>query len=597
MFLANLARTNLDTSVPTQTALFPNGQYVQAAPGAILAIFIFIGTAILLYIRFLTLTTFSVEPSLSLWNFTPLYPPWHLSSSNPVKQSNQVGCCSFRPLAKSCLDPFDIAAVNADNARNQATLGPLAQAARLLPFEVAYSRYIPRDWRPLQDLARRVAVRANGMLIDFTLVDPTRERFPVQRRDPGHLQERALVLQLEDIASHHTIIISVISFIGRIYITVAVFITEPRHRMEIGTPHMLLVSGVFESQRYLNLEAHALRLTNSCKKLTPRFSSNVNPPPYVFTWFADVVSRDEKLEEVLCRLRKFARMDVVTPMPLTQWTVLSVQKIQNNWNSEYNQLTSHRYLFNCYVYQYHLQCDLRILGELLDHVIRLETRPERRHRRVWTPKFYSLTSVTVFLEWIKGFWTENDNVGRSASAGAEGEEEEEEDPDRVQHVDRELSGATRVGNGVLNDEEDNMYGMGLPYPKQRDPDVLLLSNVGEFMDRWIYNRVVGLTTGNTLYAVKAGVPTTLMCIPFFIPGSAQFAYDNRFLWGIIMALLTSARFRGDTTFGFLTRIFSTFLGGGVGTSSFSDRIGYEFVINSKRSCGLGLLYAKYDLST
>ncbi|KAF8828364.1 hypothetical protein HHX47_DHR4000740 [Lentinula edodes] len=31
-----------------------------------------------------------------------------------------------------------------------------------------------------------------------------------------------------------------------------------------------------------------------------------------------------------------------------------------------------------------------------------------------------------------------------------------------------------------------------------------------------------------------------------------------------MAQLTSARFRGDTTFGFLTRIFSTFLGGGVG---------------------------------
>ncbi|KAJ3929901.1 MAG: hypothetical protein NXY57DRAFT_1040440 [Lentinula lateritia] len=51
MFLANLARTNLDTSVPIQTALFSNGQYVQAAPSAIPAIFIFIGTAILLYIR------------------------------------------------------------------------------------------------------------------------------------------------------------------------------------------------------------------------------------------------------------------------------------------------------------------------------------------------------------------------------------------------------------------------------------------------------------------------------------------------------------------------------------------------------------------
>lgn len=63
------------------------------------------------------------------------------------------------------------------------------------------------------------------------------------------------------------------------------------------------------------------------------------------------------------------------------------------------------------------------------------------------------------------------NVGRSASAGAAGEEGEEEDPDRVQHVncDRgsdiefdELSGETRVGNRVLNDEDDNMFGMGLP---------------------------------------------------------------------------------------------------------------------------------------
>ncbi|KAJ4474454.1 hypothetical protein J3R30DRAFT_3509189 [Lentinula aciculospora] len=51
MFLANLARTNLDTSVSVQTALFSNGKYVEAAPSAILAVFIFLGTAILLYIR------------------------------------------------------------------------------------------------------------------------------------------------------------------------------------------------------------------------------------------------------------------------------------------------------------------------------------------------------------------------------------------------------------------------------------------------------------------------------------------------------------------------------------------------------------------
>ncbi|KAJ3899909.1 hypothetical protein F5879DRAFT_925862 [Lentinula edodes] len=61
MFLANLARTNLDTSVPIQTALFSNGQYVQAAPSATYSseqpscsTFVFIRD------RFLTRTTYYV---------------------------------------------------------------------------------------------------------------------------------------------------------------------------------------------------------------------------------------------------------------------------------------------------------------------------------------------------------------------------------------------------------------------------------------------------------------------------------------------------------------------------------------------------------
>ncbi|KAJ3863450.1 hypothetical protein EV359DRAFT_64789 [Lentinula novae-zelandiae] len=194
-----------------------------------------------------------------------------------------------------------------------------------------------------------------------------------------------------------------------------------------------------------------------------------------------------------------------------------------------------------------------ILGELFDPVILLETRPERRHHRVWTPTFHSLTSVTVFLEWIKSVWTDNDNVGRSASAGAEGEEGEEEDPDRV-------------GNRVLNDEEDDMYGMGLP-------------GVHGQMD---LHRVVGLTTGNALYVMKAGVLTRFneqrLCasrssfldqrnlltrIEYrLIPFLGNAVLDNQFLWGIIMALLASAKFRGDITFGFLMRLFSSFLGGG-----------------------------------
>lgn len=53
--------------------------------------------------------------------------------------------------------------------------------------------------------------------------------------------------------------------------------------------------------------------------------------------------------------------------------------------------------------------------------------------------------------------------------------------------------------------------------------------------------------------------------------------ENRFLWGIVMAQLTSARFRGDTTFGFLTRILSTFLGGLVGLCIWWASFLFEFL--------------------
>ncbi|KAJ3877319.1 hypothetical protein F5051DRAFT_408806 [Lentinula edodes] len=675
MFLANLARTNLDTSVSIQTALFSNGQYVEAAPSAILAIFIFIGTAILLYIRvhqgpgpYLFATLFSCICLITNLTTAVLVPyPYYILGRAifiplvfhsiisilasiilfPESLSNNFTkrvAAVFTPLQKAttihltllrttpggdCVEEFKghIDSLAGVVAQSEAALGPLAQAARLLPSEVVYSRYSPRDWRPLQDLARRVAVRANGMSIYFTLIDPTRERFPTTRPGtPAGTSPSTPVERHSEPPHHHHLS----NLLHRAHLHNS---NRFHHRASssYGNRHTSHAPvGVFESQRYLDLEAHVWHdprteshttqthnlLQESC---TPLLEQCQSATACLQSWFAGAAARDgtswrlakgilssallstaaqierrenakqlewekrvseirivrEKLEEELIRFRTVARMNVVKPYTDALDPVDSPISAEdsNHWNYEYNQLPSHRYLFNCYVYQYHLMRFADMLGELLDHVIRLETRPERRHRRVWTPKFHNLASVTVFLEWIKGVWTDNDNVGRSASSGAEGEEGEEEDPDRVQHVDRdrrrdveldELSDETRVGNGVVGDEEDNMYGMGLPYPKRRDPDALPPSNVAELMGRWIYKRIVGLTTGNALYAVKAGVLTTLMCIPFFIPGSAQFAYDNRFLWGIVMAQLTSARFRGDTTFGFLTRIFSTFLGGGVG---------------------------------
>ncbi|KAJ3712876.1 hypothetical protein C8R42DRAFT_727627 [Lentinula raphanica] len=682
MFLANLARTNTDTSVPIQTALFSNGQYVEAAPSAILAIFIFLGTAILLYIRvhqgpgpYLFATLFSCICLITNLTTAVLVPyPYYILGRSifiplvfhsiisilasivlfPESLSNNFTkrvAAVFTPLQKAttihmtllrttpggdCVEEFKehINTLAGSVAQSEAALGPLAQAARLLPSEVVYSRYSPRDWRPLQDLARRIAVRAHGMMIYFTLIDPTRERFPVtpattRPGTPAGTTPSTPVEKHSDPPHHH--------HLSNLLHRAHLHHSGRHHRASSSYGHRHTAHapvGVFESQRYLDLEAHVWHdprteshttqthslLQESC---TPLLEQCQTATGCLQTWFSGAAARDgaswklaksiftsallnskakferreqakrlqweervseirnvrRNLEEELNRFRQETRLNVVKPYtdaldPLDSPTGTDES---NLWSYDYNQIPSHRYLFNCYVYQYHLMRFADMLGELLDHVIRLETRPERRHRRVWTPKIQSLVSFALFLEWIKGVWSDSDNVGRSASTGAEGEEGEEEDPDRVQHVDRdrrrdveldEMSGETRVGNGIGigmgGDEEDNMYGMGLPYPKRRDPDALPPGNVWELMGRWVYKRVVGLTGGNALYAVKAGVLTTLMCIPFFIRGSAQFAYDNRFLWGIVMAQLTSARFRGDTTFGFLTRILSTFLGGGVG---------------------------------
>jgi hypothetical protein len=80
----------------------------------------------------------------------------------------------------------------------------------------------------------------------------------------------------------------------------------------------------------------------------------------------------------------------------------------------------------------------------------------------------------------------------------------------------------------------------------------------------LYYACAGLAHGNALFAIKAGLFTILLCIPSFLKSSAEFAYENRFVWAIVMGQLTLARFRGDTTFGLTARIASTFGGGVVG---------------------------------
>jgi hypothetical protein len=475
MFLANLARTNSDPSVALLTALFSNGKYVEAAPNVILAVFIFLGTVILLYIRvrqgpgpylfatlfaciclITTLTTPSLIPypdyTLGRTILVPLafhsvisvlaallLFPESLSSNF----TNRVAAV-FAPLQKStaihltllrttpggdCVEEFkeNTNALAGVVAQSEAALGPLAQAARLLPSEVVYSRYSPRDWRPLQDLARRIAVRANGMMLYFALIDPTRERFPVTpvTTRPGTPLSPSTPIERHQESPHHHHLSSLLHLSHLHHHS-----NRSHHRFSSHGHHHASPApvGVFESQRYLDLEAHLwhdpktewhttqthILLKDSCVPLLEQcqvalgclhswFSGAGSTNGGIwkggwasFTSFVNTKAKNErkekekqvkweervseirslrtKLLEELDQFRRVTRMNVVKPYTdklERELSAAAAADADTPGDYGFDQLPSHRYLFNCYVYQYHLMRFADMLGDLLDHIIRL----------------------------------------------------------------------------------------------------------------------------------------------------------------------------------------------------------------------------------
>lgn len=72
----------------------------------------------------------------------------------------------------------DLIAMRTETKKVEGALIPLAAAARLLKSDLIYGRFAPEDFRTFQNLFRRLAGRADGLAVYWTLVDPGRERFP-----------------------------------------------------------------------------------------------------------------------------------------------------------------------------------------------------------------------------------------------------------------------------------------------------------------------------------------------------------------------------------------------------------------------------------
>ncbi|KAI9062294.1 hypothetical protein FKP32DRAFT_1677443 [Trametes sanguinea] len=648
IFFAGLARTHTDYNAPL--AAIQSGDFVEAAPTVILATFVFLGSAFFLYIKarlgpgpYLFASIFAcicIDISMTTAVLFP-YPyylvgqvialPLAFHCALSILFSALIFPCTitaqythtlfnvFAPLNDFLalhrkvltLDPASdefkstVKTLTATLGKSEGGLGQAAANARLLKQDVVFGRFSPATIGDFQPIVRRLVTRANGMDIFFTLIEPTREKFPVTplpsrpatprsatpastrpqtpvpgsppngfREDPeqtarrrrGNLQKTALA---HAHAQHK-------SFSRKLHLRLSEHHEEHQHHAVhfslLNLAHALsplarvpsaaassaseTAVGVFESQRYMAIEATRLShpdeldvtaefvrlLGESCDGLLETTQGAVRD---VQAWFAEVrrgsFGGRAKIEKA--RAERLAKLEAVNrgvKDALLRFKKDKRHRVLDPYRSAFDpkhvcalsgihEPPPHRYLFHCYMYQYHVMRFSSILTEVLDAIIKLEKGYPKA--RLWWPGI----PIRKMLEWSP--WNPSEEMDRA----------DDEDPDIIQGIYPEWN-------------ED------LGMTSRRDPDALPPSNAFQYAMHIIYEAVTALGRGNALFALKAGLLTVVLCIPSFVRASAAFAYRERFVWGIFMGQLTLARFRGDTTFGLVARIISTFMGGLVGTA-------------------------------
>lgn len=640
LMFASLARTQTIPDASIQTII--TGEYIEAGPAVILGAFLFIGSVFFLYIKarlgpgpFLPASVYGcicVDISLTTAVLFP-YPyykigqmillPLVFHSAISLIMSILVFPQSVSALFTTCLQgavaPLATAIslhrshlledvtssvfsyTQITDAANKAenALPMLAAAARLLKIDIVYARFAPTDYNELHAIMRKLMVRVHGMSVYYTLIDPTRERFPVtpaasrpatpvRSRPPSPRPDRRSSVATEEKhapsadqelrdrkPSRHQ---RPLSSRPRSYPASS---TSPLHSHHVykhsrshHAHHTLLHNsllhlalsrapkhsgetavGVFESQKYLNLEAIHLShpdsafftaratelLSDSCQDLlsmceevlviSGAWIGNVTKFSFDFwrghhedkaqTHKKEIQKYEDLLEKLTRELDEFTtkkRLTVLDPYrPMFD---------RSYGASSDDEVPPHRYLFHCYVYQYHLLQFAVLLQDMLKEIIRLET--ERKKPKIWLPSLPKLFTWTT--------WEASEII----------EHDDDEDPEMIPGMNP--AWMTDLGKAV-----------------KRDPDALPPRNALETAMNWIYRAAISIGGGNVLFALKAGVLTVILTIPSFLKVSAEFAYANKFVWAVFMGQLTLARFRGDTTFGLVARIISTFTGGLIGT--------------------------------
>ncbi|KAI9437333.1 hypothetical protein H4582DRAFT_2111932 [Lactarius indigo] len=575
-----------------------SGTYIEAAPSVINGIFLFLGSSFLLYIKAqqgpgpfspaTILACICLDISLTT---SALFPYAYYKSGQAVVIP--IAFHSALAIASSVLIfPTSVAAQYTTGLRG--VIGPLGSSFRqhldLLGISASSPDFSPKGVRASASKAenervQRLVMRAHGMNVYFALIRPYAGTVPRHTSGTPNVSRPSSPARTEESAGpssavHHSTVgcsqADVEQHRGRQ--------AQRRHpRFDVDSAmhsaksylhghhrhsYVSLLSGfyhpdnlrehvvgVFESQKYLDLESHHFShplsvyyterstslLRQSCEPLLRACSKGLEELDswlgtsrlgrWMFWWGGDKCTRvqqervnalSQACDELARTLEHFRAS--IRHLVLEPYREAFSDKHEGCMTG--GDIPPHRFLFHAYTYQYHLMEFSIILISILEYITRLEK--ERLKTRLWLPS----GSLSNFFRW--SIWDHNVNLER----------EDDENPNIIQ------------GKEVMD----------IGVAQRRDPDALPPRNSFEAFMSVLYHAFRGLSRGNQLFAIKAGILTALLSIPAFVKSSAKLAYGEKFSWAIFMGQLTLARFRGDTTFGLVARIGSTFGGGLTGAT-------------------------------
>ncbi|KAH9924008.1 uncharacterized protein B0H18DRAFT_1120090 [Fomitopsis serialis] len=657
IFFAHLARHHTDYNITQTEAL--SGQYIEAGPTVISAIWVFLGVTFFLFIKakkgsgpYLIPSVFGavvIDISFITDVLFP-YPYYTVGRVIVLPLVLHCGLCilasatifpstittqyasalarSLEPLEAALrehrtvlkLPPFGsdfsstVQKITGLVTKSEGGLGPAAAALRLVKNDVIWGRFAPADIGHMQEFGRRLVVRANGLGIFFTLIDPTRERFPVTplpskpntpvmtpvascgqslsqpgtpalgsnspdpRSDPdsvawgrspppsrprsptpsavdtkerGRLRHRTGRYKTNPSGSLSSLRLSISRHLHLRHRQPDSEEDGQNQRLHFSLLHLAHSLSVPHASAPVGETAVAVFESQRYLALEATRLSHPDSPEATETF---VYLLRESCDDLLGACADAVR-------EARGW----VGSVRNGWfegrkSAEQRRLDTKARMLEV---RYKVDSALNRFRKDFRHKVLDPYRSAFDPARVGSP----VPSHPVRNRGYRNDRRDHVAGGRQEEASLWGPFM----PVKFKKVFLNWGGsqydATVETEGNDDEDPDTIPGMqtdwdeDLGQPSRRDPDALPPNTPLEHVMSWFHTLLMGLTGGNMLFALKAGTLTVLLCLPNFLKHTAHFAYEERFVWGIFMGQLTLARFRGDTTFALFARLLCTLLGG------------------------------------